>query len=208
MSIMSEQSVRRILEAALTLFARHGFKRSSMADIAREAGVARATLYLRFADKSAVFEALAGALVDDALSGAAAAWREAEDLESNLAAMILAKDLRFFRLLRTTPHGAELLDLDADLAAKEARRLDDGFSALLVRQAEAAEEAGADVAALGGPEEFAAFLAVTAAGLKYETRTEAAYLAAVRRLARAAAAAVRSSKPQPAARGPAQGDAL
>jgi len=55
MSIMSEQSVRRILEAALTLFARHGFKRSSMADIAREAGVARATLYLRFADKSAVF---------------------------------------------------------------------------------------------------------------------------------------------------------
>ena len=62
MSIVSDQSVRRVLEAGLTLFSRHGFKRTSMADIAREAGVARATLYLRFADKRAVFEALAASM--------------------------------------------------------------------------------------------------------------------------------------------------
>ena len=189
MSIVSDQSVRRVLEAGLTLFSRHGFKRTSMADIAREAGVARATLYLRFADKRAVFEALAASMVDQALAGAEAAWREEASLAQNLEATILGKDLSFFRLLRATPHGAELFDLDAELARTEASRLDAGFTALLIARAEAAVSQGADMAALGGAVEFAAFLSVTASGVKYETRTEDDYRASIRRLARVAAAA-------------------
>ena len=194
MSIVSDHTVRRLLEAALTLFSRHGFKRASMADIAREAGVARATLYLRFPDKRAVFEALAASVVDDALAGAEAAWRDDAPLADNLAATILGKDLRFFRLLRATPHGAELFDLDAELARVEAARLDAGFTALLVRRAEAAARAGASIESLGGPAEFAAFLSVTASGVKYETRTEDDYRTAIRRLARVTAAAA-ASKP-------------
>ncbi len=193
MSIVSDQNVQRMLDAALTLFSRHGFKRASMADIAREAGVARATLYLRFADKRAVFEALAASVVDEALAGAEVAWREDAPLAANLEATILGKDLRFFRLLRATPHGAELFDLDADLARAEAGRLDAGFHALLIRRAEAATRTGADFEALGGAAEFAAFLSVTASGVKYETRTEDDYRAAIRRLARVTAAATRSS---------------
>jgi AcrR family transcriptional regulator len=196
MSIVSDQNVQRLLEAALTLFSRHGFKRASMADIAREAGVARATLYLRFADKRAVFEALAASVVDSALAGAEGAWREDAGLADNLEATILGKDLRFFRLLRATPHGAELFDLDAELARVEAGRLDAGFTALLMRRAEGAAAAGADIAALGGAAEFAAFLSVTASGVKYETRTEDDYRAAIRRLARVTAAAAGSSSPQ------------
>ncbi len=189
MSIMSDKNVRQMLEAGLTLFSRHGFKRASMADIAREAGVARATLYLRFADKRAVFEALAATVVDDALAGAEAAWRDDASFAANLEATILAKDLRFFRLLRATPHGAELFDLDAELTRAETSRLDAGFTALLVRRAEAAANEGADIRAFGGAAEFAAFLSVTAAGIKYETRSEEDYRAAIRRLARVTAAA-------------------
>lgn len=196
MSIVSEQNIQKVLEAALTLFSRYGFKRTSMADIAREAGVARATLYARFADKRAVFEALASAVVDAALAAAEAAWRDDVGLAANLEATILGKDLGFFRLLRATPHGAELFDLDADLARAEAGRLDAGFTALLVRRAEGAQCAGADLRALGGAEEFAAFLSVTASGVKYETRTEDEYRNAIRRLARVTAAAVRGVSPQ------------
>ncbi len=189
MSIVSDHNLRRMLEAGLTLFSRHGFKRASMADIAREAGVARATLYLRFADKRAVFEALAASVVDDALAGAEAAWRDDATFADNLEATILGKDLRFFRLLRATPHGAELFDLDAELARVEASRLDAGFTALLVRRADAAARVGADIDAFGGAAEFAAFLSVTASGVKYETRTENDYRTAIRRLARVTAAA-------------------
>ncbi len=54
--------------------------------------------------------------------------------------------------------------------------------------------AGADLAALGGAQEFAALLAITASGIKYETRTEAAYCAAIHRLARVTAAAANCRK--------------
>ncbi|WP_353231023.1 helix-turn-helix domain-containing protein [Novosphingobium sp.] len=185
----SSPNLRRMLDAGLTLFARHGFKRTSMADIAREAGIARATLYLHFPDKRAVFAALAASVIDDALAAAETAWDDHAALADNLAATILAKDLRFFRLLRTTPHGAELFDLDAGLTLAEADRLDRGFSDLLIRRAAAAAAQGADLAAFGGPAEFAAFLSVTAAGIKYETRTEDDYRAAIHRLVRVTAAA-------------------
>ncbi len=167
-----------------------------MADIAREAGVARATLYLHFADKRAVFEALATSLVDDALAGARVAWRDDAPFADNLEATILAKDLGFFRLMRGTPHGAELLALDVDLTNAHARRLDDGMARLLADRAAAAMAAGADLSPFGGPAEFGLFLALTAAGLKHETRTEADYLAAVRRLCRVTASAARPPGPQ------------
>ena len=192
MSIVSNQNVQKMLDAALTLFSRHGFKRTSMSDIAKEAGIARATLYLRFADKRAVFAALAGSVVDAALAGAELSWREGASLADNLEATILGKDLLFFKLLRATPHGAELFDLDAELAQVEAGRLDAGFTALLMRRAEAAAQAGADIAAFGGSAEFATFLSVTASGVKYETRTEDDYRTAIRRLAKVTAAAAGS----------------
>lgn len=198
MSIVSDQNVERMLEAGLTLFSRHGFKRTSMTDIAREAGLARATLYLRFADKRAVFEALARSVIDEALKGAGSVWQEGDDLAANLEAVILAKDLRFFRLLRATPHGAELFDLDAELARTEARRLDEGFMAILQDRAAEAAAAGASFDAFGGIAEFAAFVSVTAAGIKYETRTEDDYRMAIRRLAKVTAAAASKPRPQPA----------
>jgi AcrR family transcriptional regulator len=190
MSILSDKNIRRVLEAALILFARHGFKRTSMADIAREAGMARATLYLHFKDKGLVFKALAAQLVDDALDRAGQAWIDQAPLHQNLEATILAKDLAFFTIMRATPHGAELLSLDTELVTTEAKRLDDGFIALLVQRAEVLEQAGADLGPVGGAHEFAAFLSVTAAGIKYETRTEDAYRAAIGRLARVTAAAI------------------
>lgn len=185
----SSDSAQRLLGAALTLFARHGFQRTSMADVAREAGIARATLYLRFADKRALFEALAESLVDEALAGAEAAWSPQAGFSDNIAATLLAKELGFFHLLNGTPHGAELLEVDADLTARHVARLDAGFTALLARRGDLAARAGADLSAFGGAEGFAAFLATAGAGLKHEVRDEAAYRAAIARLARVAARA-------------------
>lgn len=189
MSSVSDTSLERMLAAALTLFGRHGFQRTSMADVAREAGIARATLYLRFSDKRALFATLAASLVDDALAAAWAAWRDGAKLSDNVAGTVLAKDLGFWRLLNATPHGAELLEVDADLTAAHVARLDTGFLALLHVRGEEAEARGADLEAFGGPAGFAAFLATAGAGLKHETRTEDGYREAVGRLARVAARA-------------------
>ena len=188
---MSDEGLLRILTAARTLFGRHGFQRTSMADVAREAGIARATLYLRYSDKRALFEALAAALVDEALTGAEAAWNEDGELATNLEAAVLAKELEFFRLINLTPHGAELLGVDAELTRRHVERLDAGYTSLLTRLAEAAEHAGADLSPFGGALGLAQFVATAGAGLKHEVRSEPAYRDAVRRLARVAAAAAK-----------------
>ncbi len=178
-----------MLAAALTLFGRHGFQRTSMADIAREAGMARATLYLRFSDKRAVFEALAASLVDKALAEAEAAWDPDAALSRNIAATVLAKELPFFRILRETPHGGELLESEAEMTAVHIARLDAGFAALLAARGREQADAGADLAAFDGAEGFATFLAALGAGLKHQARTEQAFRALVDQLARVSARA-------------------
>ncbi len=193
MSSASDQTTRRVLDAARTLFARHGFQRTSMADVAKEAAVSRATLYLRFCDKRSVFEALAESLVDSALTAAGSAWNPAAALADNLEATVLAKDLPLYRLLHASPHGAELLAVDAGLTRAHAERLDHGFAALLAERAADAARGGADLSAFDGPDGFSLFLAATTAGLKHEARTEAAYRDAVRRLCIVTARAMTSS---------------
>lgn len=48
----------QIINATRVLFTRYGYRRTAMDDIAREAGVAKATLYLHFAGKDDVFRAM------------------------------------------------------------------------------------------------------------------------------------------------------
>ena len=187
MSNVSDQSLKRVLAAALTLFGRHGFQRTSMADIAREAGIARATLYLRFPDKRALFNALASSLVDEALAGAEAAWVAGASLSDNIAAALLAKELGFFRILNTTPHGSELLELETELTAIHVTRLDAGFTALLAQRGRQAARDGVDLSAFDDAEGFAGFVATVGSSLKHVTQTEAAFRLAVDRLARVSA---------------------
>ena len=47
-----------ILDAAYQAFARYGYRRTSMEEIARGTGMSRASLYLQFANKEEIFRAL------------------------------------------------------------------------------------------------------------------------------------------------------
>lgn len=55
---------RRILDAARTLMLREGIRGTTMEAIARQAGIAKATLYTQFPDKEAVFGGILDQLVD------------------------------------------------------------------------------------------------------------------------------------------------
>ncbi len=48
----------RILEAAMTVFRRHGFRRSSIEETAEAAGLTRQALYHHFKSKEALFRAV------------------------------------------------------------------------------------------------------------------------------------------------------
>jgi len=191
MSNLSDLNRIRALDAALVVFARYGYQRASMADIAREAGVSRPSLYLWFENKPALFNALADHLKVEALNGAQAAWSPDVDFAANLEATILAKDLTFYTLLHASPHGAELMSVDAALTASMVAELDAGFAATLAARASEAAAAGQiDLAAFEDAADFGRTLALLASGLKHEVRSEAAWRDSVKALCRMTARAV------------------
>lgn len=76
---------RRLLDAAAGVFMRFGFRKASMEDIARAAGVSRQGLYLHFATKEDLFRAAVQHLLDDALGEALARVAEKDQpLEDRL----------------------------------------------------------------------------------------------------------------------------
>ncbi len=59
-----------VLETALTVFVRHGFRKTSIEDIAKAAGISRQGIYLHFKDKDAIFGASIQKALDDGLQAA------------------------------------------------------------------------------------------------------------------------------------------
>jgi AcrR family transcriptional regulator len=115
-----------ILDAALRVFGQYGYRRTSMDDIAREAQIGKGTIYLSFASKDEVFQALAQRLAQRMLAGAEAASRQPGTTADKLAAMHAAWFGTYADTISRSPHAADLLDakhqLSADLAADAATR--------------------------------------------------------------------------------------
>lgn len=58
---------RSILSAAINTFARYGYRKTSMDDVARDADLSRPGLYFLFSSKEVLFQAAVQQLLDDAL---------------------------------------------------------------------------------------------------------------------------------------------
>ena len=131
----------RIVGAAFTLFGRYGFKRTSMEDIASEAGLSRAALYLQFRNKEDIFRDLAGGLHEEGLAQAAAALTASSRSSERLRAAVEAKKLRMIEITYASPHGNELIDeknrLCGDMATDSERRFQEMLTAAFARADEA-----------------------------------------------------------------------
>src|SRR5258705_12958471 len=107
-----------ILAAALELFGRYGYRRTSIDDIARQAGVAKGTVYLYVENKDALFRTLARSVLDGVLANArAAAARRGGSVAARLTGILDAKFGFFHALLHRSPHASELLDSTSRLCA-------------------------------------------------------------------------------------------
>ncbi|MDI1476465.1 TetR/AcrR family transcriptional regulator [Polyangium sp. y55x31] len=104
---------RKLMDAALTVFTRFGFRKASMDEVARAAGISRQGLYLHFATKEDLFRASVEYLLVTALAGATEVLADAElPLEKRL---VTAFDLWVGRFVGAL--GPDAADLAA--AAKE-----------------------------------------------------------------------------------------
>ena len=102
----------RILDAAMLVFRRQGFRRSSIEQAAEAAGLTRQALYHHFKSKEALFRAVIERLYENALAAEIAAAEAAEKAGGNLADILIAEiAARLGQLiapLEGSPHVEEL----------------------------------------------------------------------------------------------------
>jgi len=102
----------RIVDAAITVFRRQGFRRSSIEQAAEAAGLTRQALYHHFKSKEALFRAVIERLYEDAFAAETAAIAATERSGGSLAdvivAAVTAKLGQLARSLDGSPHVEEL----------------------------------------------------------------------------------------------------
>ncbi len=104
-----------------------GYAATSMADIARAAGVSRPAVYQYFADKDDVFASAFSAVFEARVDAALAALDEADDMPAALDALLQRFEGDLWELTAASPHHEELVAAKspavADAIGREIDRL-------------------------------------------------------------------------------------
>lgn len=86
-----EAKRNQILDGAGRAFGQYGFRKTTLADIVRESGVARATVYKYYATKEEVFQAVIDREMEDILGTVRAAVEEQTNTYDRLRAAVTAQ---------------------------------------------------------------------------------------------------------------------
>ena len=154
-----------LLDAAVAVFARYGFRKTSMDEVARAAGVSRQGLYLLFADKEELFrKALTHKLARQLGSAVLALSRMGDPLEVRL---IAACDVWAGQFIGTVgADAADLMCASTSLAGDTLAHYEALFEDALARAIEASPLRSFCTAAGVTPTDAAKALHATARGLK------------------------------------------
>jgi AcrR family transcriptional regulator len=154
-----------LLEAAVGVFARYGFRKSSMDEVARAAGVSRQGLYLLFADKEELFrKALNHKLTRQLGAAVLALSRAGEPLEARLIAACDEWAGQFIGTMGAD--AADLMCASTSLAGDTLAHHVGQFEKALAQAIELSPLADFCTAAGVSPADAAAALHATARGLK------------------------------------------
>ena len=192
--------IEQIAAAALRLFARYGYKRTSMDDIAREAGIARATLYLHFKGKDDVFRAMLAGLGGRVETRCREALAAPGTFAQRLTALMEAHHGAAYSAFSAGEHLGELKAVMISIAGAELA----AFEAIFVRFARelfAEAQARGEIAIARSGLQLEALIATlmrAAAGAKYgELPSCEDYLSRLREIATVFAAAVAAGGAHP-----------
>src|SRR6202047_936001 len=122
-----------IVLAALELFARFGYRKTSIDDIAKAAQVAKRTVYLHFENKAAVFLAILEYLGEQVRQRCAAAERASGTAVDRLTGLLDAYFGMAFELFSKSEHMPELEETFSKLARARVGDLNTEYEDRLAR---------------------------------------------------------------------------
>ena len=129
-----------IIAAAFDVFINYGFRKTSMDDIARAAGMSRPALYQVFRNKTEIFRAASMGLLEVLGHTARKAFDSDKPFEERLYDSIDQSILAVHRKIDATPHGAELMGVNEEIASDiEAQWCDQMVEAIAAGISDAAQ---------------------------------------------------------------------
>ena len=165
---------RALLDAAVAVFARYGFRKASMDEVARAAGVSRQGLYLQFANKEELFRKALEHSLSTQLAAAIAALSADEGLEQRLIAACDAWSGRFVGSLGSD--AADLMCASSSLAGATLAEYETEFELAITRAiADSPLDGFCNTAGLN-PADLARALHATARGLKHSCGSREAFV--------------------------------
>lgn len=158
-----------IIDAAIRLFMRYGVKRTSMNDIAAEAGIARQTLYNVFSNKDAVLQATIRLLTDRAIARIEAGLKNTNDLGDQLDVIFMHIAIEPFDLLDASPNSEDII---SGFNASSQRELATAAERNKLTIAQVMEPAKGAIEKSGlSLDQFADFVQRSASGAKYNANS-------------------------------------
>lgn len=171
---LSPERRARIVDAARHLILRQGLRATTMEAIAREAKIAKPTLYGYFPDKEAVFAAIIQALVNDIRAAVDAALRSEGDVVTRIGSALAAKYKIVAKLLEGSPHADELYSEHGRSAAAQFGAVEQEVDAAIT---DTLQQAG-----IARPRPLAQLLLASAYGIGSKSATPAEIGPAIRLL--------------------------
>lgn len=176
MAVSAAGNVKRaaILDAATGVFLRFGFRKTSMDDLARAAGLSRQGLYLQFATKDALFKDVVLNVIATTRTRAQAALARAGDVEERL---LDAFDALHGHAIGKpgSEHMPELLETAAQLVGRVFEELEQSFVADVARVLRSTGVADKWKASGVSSRDLAAHLYTASTGAKHRPGTHAEY---------------------------------
>ena len=99
-----------ILDAAYRVFSRFGVAKTTMADIAQEAGVARQTVYNAYQNKEDLLRAVTRKGIANTEAQVMSAWENSDTFETKLDHFFNLGPLTWYDMVQASPQAAELID--------------------------------------------------------------------------------------------------
>jgi AcrR family transcriptional regulator len=131
-----------VYDAASVVFAQYGFRRTTMNDIAKSAGISRPALYLMFENKEDLFQGLAAHRLDQAIDSALSVLQGSDGIADRFLESLLVFEQIFYEPIADSPHGTELMDISLSLASEIMTKKLARFHAALTKSLSEAEARG------------------------------------------------------------------
>lgn len=126
-----DAKTRDIVEAGWAMFARYGYTKTTMSDIAGEAGVARQTVYNAFAGKEDILRAVVRHSGEMSLNEVLSAWETVTSLDEKVSVFQKLGPEAWYNAIMAAPDWGALMDGVNTAAAGELRALEEKWVAAI-----------------------------------------------------------------------------